>query len=189
MFQVYAVMLYLLCLMTLHINSSSLLQLQTFEGTTVGPVSSALPSLDVSQETLAAFDWEAISNLTPYVTQLNNVSQIYLGLANGTLYEVLSPNVGVGQATVRAVTFQVDCGLLPNALFDIQVSGSTSTLFTDKLRARGGFATISMLTGRVIVCVHDATWIILCRSKQDFFATRPQHSNIRNEGNGERKTS
>ncbi|KAF8550666.1 hypothetical protein OG21DRAFT_388789 [Imleria badia] len=51
------------------------------------------------------------------------------------------------KATVRAETLHVDCGLVPNTLFDIQVTGSTSTLFTDKMQPQGGFATISMLTG------------------------------------------
>ena len=56
--------------------------------------------------------------------QLNVPSQVNPGLVSNALYEVLSPNKGVGNATVRAETFQrldrrPTCSKITSFLFSI----------------------------------------------------------------------
>ncbi|KAF9229963.1 hypothetical protein BU15DRAFT_69604 [Melanogaster broomeanus] len=121
--KVVAVATYLLNTMILHITSSSILQFQTYNGTTMEITSSNLSWPNSTNYTLYG---DAIMDLVPYVSQLLGISMV--GLANNTLYEVIGPNRGVGDVSVSAVTVQADCGLVSNAniSFQSQPSGLSS---------------------------------------------------------------
>ncbi|KAF9239408.1 hypothetical protein BU15DRAFT_74565 [Melanogaster broomeanus] len=108
--KVLAVATYLLNTMILHITSSSILQFQTYNTTTIEMASSTLTWLNSMDYEL---DWDTISDVVSYVPQLAEISMV--GLANDTLYEVIDPNRGVGNVNVSAVTVQADCGLVSNA--------------------------------------------------------------------------
>ncbi|KAF9239409.1 hypothetical protein BU15DRAFT_74566 [Melanogaster broomeanus] len=89
--KVLAVATYLLNTMLLHITSSSILQFQTYNTTTV-EITSSTHSWPNSTD--YAVSWDTISDLVPSVSQLVGISMV--GLANDTLYEVIGPNRGVG---------------------------------------------------------------------------------------------
>ncbi|KAF9234597.1 hypothetical protein BU15DRAFT_78891 [Melanogaster broomeanus] len=118
--KVLAVATYLLNTMILHITSSSILQFQTYNTTTIEIASSTLSwvySMDYG------LDWDMISDVVSYVPQLTGMSMV--GLANDTLYEVIGPNHGVGNVNVSAVTVQADCGLVSSANISFQTQPST----------------------------------------------------------------
>jgi hypothetical protein len=51
-----------------------------------------------------------------------------MGLANGTLYDVLALNEGTGNVTVNATGFDISCGFVPdvNLQFDAEAKAWTS---------------------------------------------------------------
>ncbi|KAH7917472.1 hypothetical protein BV22DRAFT_935569 [Leucogyrophana mollusca] len=113
---------YLLCTAGLHITSSSIMQFQNFNSSeTVSiPTAHGWPddawfSAMVGEMTNSSLSntWTTISSLAPVVGNISAVSTA--GLTNGTIYDVLSPNTGIGNASVDAVTVTAHCGLLSGA--------------------------------------------------------------------------
>jgi hypothetical protein len=63
-------------------------------------------------------------------------STAYLGLSGGTLYDVLEPYVGSGNATVNAIGFNITCGYLTRSDVVLQYIpdiGMWNTLLNNQL--------------------------------------------------------
>ncbi|KAH7920745.1 hypothetical protein BV22DRAFT_1132840 [Leucogyrophana mollusca] len=106
-----AITTYLLSVFILHITSSSLIQFQTFNATSSVPVPTTIGWPNESTD-LIDLDWQSITTPVSTIRQLPILSTA--GLSNTTVYDTLSPNSGVGNATVNATTVNASCGLLHN---------------------------------------------------------------------------
>ncbi|KAG2143695.1 hypothetical protein DEU56DRAFT_900243 [Suillus clintonianus] len=107
---------YLVCISVLHITSSTLLQIQTFNTsmTTSVPTMLAWPydsSIFGTYET----NWASITASLPVVSQLSGL--VSVGLSNATVYDTPYTNSVAGNATVDATTISSRCGLLPNLTY------------------------------------------------------------------------
>ncbi|KAJ7488338.1 hypothetical protein FB451DRAFT_1227035 [Mycena latifolia] len=116
---VVGVFLYLGNILVLHITTPVLFSLETFNSSRSIPVATqSLPTLNYSVYDLgnAMDSFIALSDLI-----LDNVqslvflpsvvgSETTLGLYQGTLYDVLDINTGIGNATVNATGFNITCG-------------------------------------------------------------------------------
>ncbi|KAJ7506034.1 hypothetical protein B0H11DRAFT_328788 [Mycena galericulata] len=113
---------YLVSILILHITTSSLFSLQTFNATRSIPIGThGLPALDSSRYNLSdpeslATAWDdavnyAIDNLYFLPSVVGSTGT--LGLYRGTLYDVLeSSNIGTGNTTVNATGFNITCNYL-----------------------------------------------------------------------------
>ncbi|KAH7903079.1 hypothetical protein BJ138DRAFT_1120757, partial [Hygrophoropsis aurantiaca] len=104
-----AVTVYLLSISTLHITSSSIMQLQTFNATITVPVSTTVGWPDESID-LAGLTWSSIDPFIPAASQLATLSTV--GISNSTIYDLVSLNSGFGEAIVNATTVSASCSLL-----------------------------------------------------------------------------
>ncbi|KAG2110035.1 hypothetical protein BD769DRAFT_1365273 [Suillus cothurnatus] len=105
-----AVTTYLICVSVLHITSSTLLQLQTFNSSITTNVSTML-------------GWINMTNIQNPVALASSLTAISLfpgllstGISNNTVYDTLQTSP-VGHATVNATTITSSCGLLPNVTY------------------------------------------------------------------------
>ncbi|KAG2359326.1 hypothetical protein BDR07DRAFT_1378752 [Suillus spraguei] len=125
-----AVTIYLASISVLHVTSSTLLQLQTFNAsmTTSVPTILAWPknlsSLADSATYSPIYDvnWPAITASLPVINQLPGV--VSAGLSNTTVYDTPQTNAIVGNATVNATTITSSCGLLPNISYSVDYTSS-----------------------------------------------------------------
>ncbi|KAH7925781.1 hypothetical protein BV22DRAFT_407129 [Leucogyrophana mollusca] len=113
--KILAVTTYLLCITTLHISSSSVLQLQNFNSTVSASVTTVVgwpdPSVDMSK-----FDWPTVTSIVPSIGQLAGLTSA--GLFNATVYDILGANTGIGNVTVNATTIKTSCALLVDMAYD-----------------------------------------------------------------------
>ncbi|KAJ6578074.1 hypothetical protein B0H19DRAFT_1229976 [Mycena capillaripes] len=122
---VLSVFLYLANILILHVSTSSLLSLQTFNASRSVPiVTQSLPAFNFSSHNWSAEDFgqygkactvregvllygeDSLYSLPSVLSGKTNT----IGLHGGTLYDVLGPTVGVGNVTVNATGFNITCG-------------------------------------------------------------------------------
>ncbi|KAH7925015.1 hypothetical protein BV22DRAFT_1195502 [Leucogyrophana mollusca] len=108
-----AIVAYLTCISILHITSSSIIQLQTFDNIVSVKVPTAVGWPDPSAD-LSNMHWSSISSLVPLIPFYADSTA---GVSNDTVYDILSPNDATGNATVNATTVRITCGLIPTANF------------------------------------------------------------------------
>jgi hypothetical protein len=104
---------YLTCVFSLHVVSSSIIQLQTFN-TTVDASATKIsywPNPDVD---MMAIQWQSISALVPTLGRFANLQG--MGLHNATLYDIIRPTDKSGRAIVNASSFRANCGLVRNSM-------------------------------------------------------------------------
>ncbi|KAH7919915.1 hypothetical protein BV22DRAFT_839322 [Leucogyrophana mollusca] len=113
--KILAVTAYLLCITTLHISSSSVLQFQNFNNTVSASVTTVVgwphPSVDTFK-----FDWPTIASIVPSIGQLAGLTSA--GLFNNTVYDILGANTGIGNATVNATTVKASCALVTGMVYE-----------------------------------------------------------------------
>ncbi|KAH7918552.1 hypothetical protein BV22DRAFT_1051657 [Leucogyrophana mollusca] len=112
---VLSVTAYLLNISVLHTTSSSIIQFQTFNNTVTASVPTAVGWPDSSVD-YNGFDWATISSLAPSIGNLSGLANA--GLANGTVYDVLLDNSGIGNVTVNATSINADCALVAGLVYD-----------------------------------------------------------------------
>ncbi|KAH7925013.1 hypothetical protein BV22DRAFT_1065752 [Leucogyrophana mollusca] len=100
---------YLTCISMLHITSSSIIELQTFNNT----ISSTVPTTVgwPASSDLVNVQWSFVSTLVPFINRFYAASSP--GLSNNTVYDVVSVINGTGTAIVNATTISATCGLIP----------------------------------------------------------------------------
>ncbi|KAG2337389.1 hypothetical protein BDR05DRAFT_1005092 [Suillus weaverae] len=106
---------YLACVFSLHVVSSSIIQLQTFNATVDIPATklSYWPSPDVD---MMAIRWQSVSALVPTLGRFSNLQDI--GLYGATLYDIIQPTDISGHAIVNASSFGANCGLVRNSMLN-----------------------------------------------------------------------
>ncbi|KAG1801312.1 hypothetical protein EV424DRAFT_1586047 [Suillus variegatus] len=109
-----AVAAYLASITVLHVTSSTLLQLQTFNASMTTSVPTTLGWLNDSSYS-SPTNLGLITISLPVVNQLTGL--VSAGLANTTLYDTLKTNTIAGNATVNATTVTSRCGLIPNVTY------------------------------------------------------------------------
>jgi hypothetical protein len=113
-----AVTAYLANISVLHVTSSTLLQFQTFNTSTVTsvPTIRGWPNDWMSINSLDT-NWGSITASFPVVSQLPGL--VSAGLSNNTVYDTPQTNSMTGNATVNATTISSHCGLLPNITYSV----------------------------------------------------------------------
>ncbi|KAH7905605.1 hypothetical protein BJ138DRAFT_1105846 [Hygrophoropsis aurantiaca] len=124
-----AVTVYLLSISALHITSSSIIQLQTFNATTTVPVSTTVGWPDESVD-FTLLDWSSITPLIPATYQVSTLSTA--GISNATIYDLVSRNLGFGEAIINATTISASCGLSNSSI--VQASSQDTILWKDQIR-------------------------------------------------------
>lgn len=106
---------YLACVSSLHVVSSSIIQLQTFNSTVDASATkiSYWPSPDVN---MTAMQWQTISALVPTLGQFANLQD--MGLHGATLYDIIQSTDTPGRAIVNASSVRANCGLVPNSILN-----------------------------------------------------------------------
>lgn len=106
---------YLACVSFLHVVSSSIIQLQTFNTTMDASATkiSCWPSPDVN---MMAIQWQTISALVPTLGQFPSIQG--MGLHGATLYDIIQSTDAPGHAIVNASSFRANCGLVPNSILN-----------------------------------------------------------------------
>ncbi|KAH7906630.1 hypothetical protein BJ138DRAFT_1182988 [Hygrophoropsis aurantiaca] len=106
---------YLICITTLHITSSSIMQFQNFENMVRAPVETTLGWPHAASVDVDDMDWTTITSVGPFVGHLSGIASA--GAANGTVYDILSANTGTGNATVNATSVMARCALLTGVIY------------------------------------------------------------------------
>ncbi|KAJ7115671.1 hypothetical protein C8R44DRAFT_793142 [Mycena epipterygia] len=121
MFAVLSAAVYLSTILGLHITTSSLFSVATFNpsrsfvaGTLGLPAFKSTPDESGVASDPAAIDMDAYASGSLYFLPSIFNSTTSLGLQEGTLYDVLDLTVPSGYATVNATGFNVTCGFLPD---------------------------------------------------------------------------
>ncbi|KIJ64350.1 hypothetical protein HYDPIDRAFT_28794 [Hydnomerulius pinastri MD-312] len=109
---VLTVTLYLSGIAVLHVTSSSLMNLETFNDTYPSTSQTILGMPSLTDLFVPSNDWSSSTAVASVVGQLSELSTI--GVTNGTVYDTLMDTSGVGNATVNATTFGASCFTLPN---------------------------------------------------------------------------
>ncbi|KAG2047613.1 hypothetical protein BDR06DRAFT_976594 [Suillus hirtellus] len=106
---------YLACVFSLHVVSSSIIQLQTFNSTVDASATkiSYWPSPGVD---MMAMQWHTISALVPTLGRFANLQG--MGLYGATLYDIIQSTDTPGRAIVNASSFGANCGLVRNAMLN-----------------------------------------------------------------------
>ncbi|KAH7911315.1 hypothetical protein BJ138DRAFT_936533 [Hygrophoropsis aurantiaca] len=142
-FKVLCVTLYLISISALHIASSSIIQFQNFNSTQTISVDTKLAWPDNSWFTIAEYQtyssastsmWNDITSAAPFVSGISGISTA--GLDGFTVYDVLVPNDGTGNATVNATTVHVQCGLVAGGLYNT----TTNTIYFPQASLPSGFS-------------------------------------------------
>ncbi|KAJ7921308.1 hypothetical protein B0H13DRAFT_2656013 [Mycena leptocephala] len=74
-----------------------------------------------------------------------------LGVHEGTLYDVLDVNIGVGTATVDAIGFNITCGYLPATEVNVTYSAELGTWGNIKASQPGIISTVSVNSNSIIL--------------------------------------
>ncbi|KAF8840656.1 hypothetical protein BDN67DRAFT_627201 [Paxillus ammoniavirescens] len=109
---VLTVMLYLGGIAVLHVTSSSLLNLETFNDTSPSTSQTIVGMPNLTDIFVTSNDWSSSTAVASVVGQLSELSSI--GVTNGTVYDTLMDTAGLGNASVNATTFGSSCFTLPN---------------------------------------------------------------------------
>ncbi|KAH7917960.1 hypothetical protein BV22DRAFT_922494 [Leucogyrophana mollusca] len=109
LFGTLCVALYLGGIAVLHVTTSALLSIQTYNTTSIVQVPT---TLGVPNFTITDVDWVAASSVTPLLGRMPGLS--VAGLSGNTLYDVLLDTSGSGNTTVNATSFDVTCGYFVN---------------------------------------------------------------------------
>ncbi|KAG1853175.1 hypothetical protein DFJ58DRAFT_745965 [Suillus subalutaceus] len=120
-----AVTVYFASISVLHVTSSTLLQLQTFNTSISTSVPTTLAWLNnlpdasarVSGQTVYGVNWAAITASLLVLNQLPGV--VSAGLSNTTIYDTPKTNAILGNAIVNATTITSRCGLPPNISYSM----------------------------------------------------------------------
>ncbi|KAG1896825.1 uncharacterized protein F5891DRAFT_1052361 [Suillus fuscotomentosus] len=106
---------YLACVFSLHVVSSSIIQLQTFNSTVDASATkfSYWPSPGVD---MMAIQWHTISASVPTLGRFANLQG--MGLYGATLYDIIQSTDTPGRAIVNASSFRANCGLVRNAMLN-----------------------------------------------------------------------
>ncbi|KAK6981148.1 hypothetical protein R3P38DRAFT_2746115 [Favolaschia claudopus] len=142
---------YLACIMGLQTTIPALFSLQSFNETlTLGLVTKGLPIYNASAFPVGSGDNSTLlNNLEVY---LNNVlSAVALapddsaapGLSGGTLYDILNPNPGDGEATVDAISVNVTCRYVNN--FNMPLDNQTGVWDLEPTDWSGQFQSVDNL--------------------------------------------
>ncbi|KZT05110.1 uncharacterized protein LAESUDRAFT_242330 [Laetiporus sulphureus 93-53] len=112
------VTVYLLCLSVLHISTPSLFSMAAYNQTSVVHVdfTRGMPQVQNTStpgSTNPLDVWAAACELLPYLVLVGHQST--LGLENSSVYDILDPNIGIGNVTVGATTANITCGTISNA--------------------------------------------------------------------------
>ncbi|KAG1721885.1 hypothetical protein EDB19DRAFT_1770549 [Suillus lakei] len=112
-----SITVYLACVFTLHVISSSIIQLQTFNATVDVSATkfSYWPSPDVD---LMAIQWQTVSALVPTLGRFADLQPEGMGLYGATLYDIIQPTDISGHAIVNASSFKANCGLVHNSMLN-----------------------------------------------------------------------
>ncbi|KAG0694159.1 hypothetical protein DFH29DRAFT_1083931 [Suillus ampliporus] len=121
----FSVTAYLASISVLHVTSSTLLQLPTFNTSMATSVSTTLGWLDDLSYGSSA-NWESITASLPVINQLSGL--VTTGLSNTTVYDTAQKSSVVGNATVNATTITSRCGLLPHVTYSVNASTVTAPL-------------------------------------------------------------
>ncbi|KAJ7697968.1 hypothetical protein B0H14DRAFT_2649647 [Mycena olivaceomarginata] len=124
MFGVLSVVTYLGSILVLHVTTSSLISLQTFNLSRLLPFTTqSVPVFNFAAENWTTNDFgfnrkgwfnvhaytrDSLSSLPSILGGKTNT----VGLYDGTLYDTLGPNEGVGNVTVKATGFNISCGYI-----------------------------------------------------------------------------
>ncbi|KAG2123224.1 hypothetical protein DEU56DRAFT_63720 [Suillus clintonianus] len=108
-----SITVYLACVFILHVVSSSIIQLQTFNATVDASATkiSHWPSPDVD---MMAIQWQTVSALAPTLGRFTGLQD--MGLYGATLYDIVQPTDISGHAIVNASSFRANCGLIRNSM-------------------------------------------------------------------------
>ncbi|KIK98370.1 hypothetical protein PAXRUDRAFT_692389 [Paxillus rubicundulus Ve08.2h10] len=109
---VLTVTLYLGGIAVLHVTSSSLLNLETFNDTSLSTCRIIVGMPNLTDIFVTNHDWSSSIAVASVVGQLSELSSI--GVTNGTVYDTLVDTTGLGNASVNATTFGSSCFTLPN---------------------------------------------------------------------------
>ncbi|KAH7926345.1 hypothetical protein BV22DRAFT_360829 [Leucogyrophana mollusca] len=112
---VLSVTAYLLNISVPHITSSSIIQFQTLNNTVTASSLTAVGWPD-SSVNYNGFNWATISSLAPSIESFSGLGNA--GLANGTVYDVLLDNTGIGNVRVNATSINADCALVAGMVYD-----------------------------------------------------------------------
>ncbi|KAG2740420.1 hypothetical protein P692DRAFT_201935550 [Suillus brevipes Sb2] len=112
-----SITVYLACVFILHVVSSSIIQLQTFNATVDASATkiSDWPSPDID---MMAIQWHTISALVPTLGRFANVQGMGLHTHGATLYDIIQSTDTPGRATVNASSFRANCGLVRNSMLN-----------------------------------------------------------------------
>ncbi|KAJ6488783.1 hypothetical protein C8R45DRAFT_992857 [Mycena sanguinolenta] len=134
---VLSALFYLANILLLHITTPALFSLEAFNATQLIPVvAQSLPAFNLSATNLSgdhawldAMDY-AQSSLYFLPSVLGSPES--LGLHDGTLYDVIPPNIGIGNAEVQATGINITCGYrTPQLSLSYVASNQTWTGFLD----------------------------------------------------------
>ncbi|KAF9228084.1 hypothetical protein BS17DRAFT_319284 [Gyrodon lividus] len=103
------VALYLSCISILHVSSSSLLAVETFQSTNLTQIQTnlALPNMSAVMQVFSIEDWNTLGLLTSSIGQLQQTSGS--GLVNNTVYDILTDTTGIGNTSVNATSWYANC--------------------------------------------------------------------------------
>ncbi|KAF7372644.1 hypothetical protein MVEN_00127500 [Mycena venus] len=114
-FGVLCATMYLSTILGLHITTSSLFSLETFNATRSYLVGThGLPEFNSTPNSSAVVDMQDYASGSLYFLPSIIDSATSVGLHQGMLYDVIDSNVPSGNATVAATGFNVSCGSLPD---------------------------------------------------------------------------
>ncbi|KAH7922495.1 hypothetical protein BV22DRAFT_655249 [Leucogyrophana mollusca] len=120
------VTLYLVCIAVLHVTSSSIMNLEVFNASYQATSQTTLGMPNLTNIFQATNDWSSTTAVASVVGQLSELSTI--GVSNATVFDTLSDTSGVGNTTVNATTFGVDCFALPNTVATMDSDNLTFTV-------------------------------------------------------------
>jgi len=130
----------------LHVTSSTLLQLQTFNTTLATSVPTALGwRNDLLYTSESNVDWGAITASLPVVNRLPGL--VSAGIYNATVYDVPQINSTIGTAAVNATTISTQCGLLPGTTSSQLINGSIAPPCASNLNYSSLWAFLEMSAG------------------------------------------
>ena len=130
----------------LHVTSSTLLQLQTFNTTLATSVPTALGwRNDLLYTSESNVNWGTITASLPVVDRLPGL--VSAGIYNATVYDIPQINSTIGTAAVNATTISTQCGLLPGTASSQLINGSIAPPCASNLNDSSLLAFLEMFAG------------------------------------------
>ncbi|KAG1849494.1 hypothetical protein F4604DRAFT_1907438 [Suillus subluteus] len=162
-----AVTVYLASISVLHVTSSTLLQLQTFNNSVLTSVPTTLAWLNnisdatvsINGQTAYYVNWAAITASLPVLNQLPGV--VSVGLSNTTIYDTPKTNAILGNATVNATTITSRCGLLPNISYSMDYTTGNPMIMGNSSVGNGIFIDLGPILPPYMFLGSDQIQVIL----------------------------